>query len=70
MRFPASTTGRQLPGVGMTITRANIRAVQAGRAKDRLEPLTPEQLADEFVSHRLCKHRHVARAERLMNGGS
>jgi hypothetical protein len=60
------TRGRYLPGVGKTITRANIADRQAERAKAGDLPLTAEQIAEEFCLRGMAKRRHVHRAETLL----
>ena len=74
-KFPASTRGVYLPGVGMTLTQANIADRQAERAKEKLDPLTPGQIVVEFTKPQhpskewAPKKTHLARAHRLMQGG-
>lgn len=64
---PPSTTGRYLPGVGMTITRANIDAAQQRQVTAKLDPLTPKEIVEMFVKSP-AEYRHLARAARLMGG--
>lgn len=46
--FPQSTRGVHVPGVGTTITRANIAAVQSARIKGNKAPLDSEQIVRTF----------------------
>jgi hypothetical protein len=63
-----STTGRYIPGVGRTITQANIRWLLA---KGIIGPdADPERVADECCGKFPVEPRHVARARRLMYGTS
>ena len=56
--FPASTTGKYLPGVGMTLTRANVEEVEARRQEahrrakkmDQYQPLGSEEMAKLLLS--------------------
>jgi hypothetical protein len=65
-----STVGVYKPGVGITITRANINALQAERAEREQEPATPEEVCKAFLpSYKLIEPRHLARARRLMLKG-
>lgn len=70
---PPSTFGRYIPGVGRTITRANIDAHQAKLVKEGQEPATPEQIVQEFCTNskgrNYAKPNHLARAYRLMAKG-
>lgn len=81
-RFPRSTFGRYVPGVGTTITQANIAATQTAlrdaceKAKQEFIPLTAEQITFLFIygqpmpagSH-MPKGRHLSRTYRLMYQG-
>jgi hypothetical protein len=68
-QFPASTVGRYRPGVGTTITKANIAIIfpfgveDAARVVKVFNPPVPgcEQLPPS--------KRHLARANRLLHGG-
>ncbi len=65
-----STTGRYIPGVGRTITRANIRRVIEAQAEAKQPPIEEaEAMARELVG-KCVQSRHVARAARLMHGGT
>lgn len=55
------------PGVGITITRANIAAEQARRLKSGEEPAEPQDIVDTFVPACLQERRHLGRAYRLMS---
>ncbi len=46
----ASTRNTYSPGVGITITRANIDDEQARRAERHQRPATPEEIVLEFVT--------------------
>lgn len=69
-----STTGVYKPGVGVTITRANIDRLQAARAKAKLDPITdPDVVAERLLSlnstpdgGNLVEKRHIHRAALLM----
>lgn len=69
-----STTGVYKPGVGVTITRANIDLLQAARAKAKMDPITdPEVVAERLLSlnstpdgGNLVEKRHIHRAALLM----
>lgn len=61
-RFPASTAGRRLPGVGLAITRANL--LYAIRTK-LIDPYThsPKEIAEKMLGHPdRVRVRHVTRA--------
>lgn len=67
-----STTGVYKPGVGVTITRANIDLVQARRLKAHMDTLTAGEMCDELLKLNSCPEganvepRHIHRAEMLM----
>lgn len=69
-----STTGRYKPGVGFTITRANIDLLQAERAEKKLEPLYTAEEVCKVLLYSECygnvsnvvKPRHLYRAALLM----
>lgn len=67
-----STTGVYKPGVGVTITRANIDLIQARRLKAHMDPLTSDELCDELMKLNSCpagaciERRHLHRAALLM----
>ncbi len=72
-KFPMSTTGVYTPGVGITITRANIELTQAARVKEGHPPYTSEELVRAFlpanIGHPTQLRRwssYVARASWLM----
>lgn len=69
--FPAPTVGTYMPGVGYTITQANIR-----RAKGEIAAApTAERVCRGFIPPHLhgkdrpMTRRHLDRASRLLNGG-
>jgi hypothetical protein len=72
-----STFGVYKPGVGVTITRANINALQAERAEREQESATPEEVCKALLPSgtnygdpkNLIEPRHLARARRLMLNG-
>ena len=70
---PPSTFGRYIPGVGRTLTRANIDAYQAQLVKAGQEPATAAQVVQEFCTNgwgqNYAKPNHLARAYRLMHKG-
>lgn len=72
-----STQGRYIPGVGTTITRANIEDVQERRASrkdhkgnaDPLPPATPAEIVELFCiknGDEFGESRHLRRAIRIM----
>ncbi len=64
-----STIGIYLPGVGGTITRANINAEQFRRVEAGKKPATPEEIVNLFIPFN-TKPRHLKRATALMKGRS
>lgn len=71
--FPTSTTDRYIPGVGITITQANIAAEQQRRAKEGQSPATAKDIYDAFVATATEKknglqpcQRRMGRIHRLM----
>lgn len=71
-----STTGVYKPGVGITITRANIALAQQRRAAEGKEPLTPAGIVLAFMppniqhpeEHKRLYDRYLVRASLLMDG--
>ena len=63
MNMP-STTGRYKPGVGLTITRANIAILLKKGVV--LPESTAERVAEELCGKNRAEARHVARAARLI----
>lgn len=72
-----STYNTFIPGVGITITRANIRDEQIRRAEAGRSPATPEEIVMSFVTkveaetkgfHQSPRYaKLVARASQIMN---
>lgn len=71
-RFPASTLGAYLPGVGIALTRANVREYQQELALRGHAPAIPAQILVAFTKPRQARKdwepdpRHVARMGQLM----
>jgi len=66
MKFMPSTTGIYKAGIGRTITRANIAAIEAKRDRDKLDPIeTAEKMLDELVPPRYQEARHLRRIRKL-----
>lgn len=69
-----STTGVYKPGVGVTITKANIDRLQEARFKAKLDPLvTPQEVCYQLLAlnstpdgGNLIEKRHLHRAALLM----
>lgn len=77
--FPTSTRGRYIPGVGTTLTKANIAlavkegTIITGESAERVAfklTLTNSQRSTKFAGQTPPEARHVARTGRVMNGGS
>lgn len=66
-----STRGVYMPGVGMTITQANIADEQKRRTKNGEDPADADDILKAFLTdHRApIEPRHRRRAERLMARG-
>ena len=69
-RFPPTTTSKYLPGVGRTITRANIAAFQRDRAENKEPPAEPGDIVAAFCRLQSTRdhagtRRHLGRAYRL-----
>lgn len=62
--FPASTTGRYIPGVGITLTKANVRAYLAEEAKAKRPEPTHAEIAAALVRKPVAR-RHLTRAANL-----
>ncbi len=61
-----STRGRYIPGVGKTITRANIADAQAERAENGSKPMTAKEIAEEFCAKGMAQRRHEHRAYAIL----
>lgn len=64
-RFPPSTAGVTRPGVGRTLTRANIRAFNEARATAGQNPATHIEIVEAFVKKPRTP-RHYRRAGNLV----
>lgn len=68
--FPPSTVGRYRPGVGLTITRANIALIFPLGVDDAELVVKTFNPPIPGCDHLPPSKRHVARANRLLHGGS
>jgi hypothetical protein len=59
-----STTGVYKPGIGYTITRANIKLIADKRAKEGLEPFDAAEMTAALVHY--PRQRHQRRCALLM----